>query len=255
MTEQATADEKALLMSALASARESTVAESARPIVGTLSEKLLHRTLKYYFEPDPERHEIPVEGYVADILNGEGIVEIQTRGFRNLRAKLDAYLPLYPVTVVYPVVVERRVIWVDAESGEAEAPQRSPKKGRASDLLSELSQLPNGIPNGRLRYRLVFLSADEYRLADGRGPNRRRGATKVDIFPTELMGTMDITSLCELGEILPPLPEQFSARQFYSAMRLRGIRASITLSYAVKIGLVERIGQQGRAYLYSKTKL
>ena len=252
MTEFPSDDEKSLLDIALRRARAAVDGESRGTGIGTLREKLLHRTLKFYLEPDESRHEAPAQGYVADILGEGGIIEIQTRAFRNLRNKLEAYLPVYPVTLVYPVVVERRVIWVDADSGEMSEPKRSPKKGRPSDVLSELSQLPDRAPSERLRLKLVLLCADEYRLADGRGPNNRRGATKMDIYPTELRGIIDVTSLSELGDLLPTLPEIFTAKQFYSAMRLRGIRASVTLSYVMRIGLVERVGKQGSAYLYSK---
>ncbi len=252
MTEFVSDNEKTLLDIALRRAREAVEEESRRMGIGTLREKLLHRTLKFYLEPDESRHEAPVEGYVADVLGECGVIEIQTRAFRNLRNKIEAYLPVYPVTLVYPVVVERRVIWVDADSGEMSEPKRSPKKGRPSDVLSELSQLPDLLPSERLRLKLFLLCADEYRLADGRGPNRRRGATKMDIYPTELRGIIDVTSLRELSELMPALPEIFTAKQFYSAVRLRGIRASVTLSYVTRIGLVERIGKQGNSYLYSK---
>ena len=35
--------------------------------IGTLSEKTVHAILKNYYEPDEDYHEIPVNGYVADI--------------------------------------------------------------------------------------------------------------------------------------------------------------------------------------------
>ena len=48
-------------------------------------------------------HEIPIENFVADIFDGEAVIEIQTRSFQNMRRKLAAFLPLYPVTIVYPI--------------------------------------------------------------------------------------------------------------------------------------------------------
>ena len=35
--------------------------------IGTLSEKTVHAILKNYYEPDEDRHEIPIQNYVADI--------------------------------------------------------------------------------------------------------------------------------------------------------------------------------------------
>ncbi len=68
---------------------------------GTLQEKTVHAVMKLYYEPDEDYHEVPIEGYIADIYTGERIIEIQNGNFNRLRPKLAAFLPLYPVTVVY----------------------------------------------------------------------------------------------------------------------------------------------------------
>ena len=59
--------------------------------------------MKNYYAPDTDMHEIPIENFVADIYTGQEIIEIQTRAFNKMRRKLDAFLPLYPVTIVYPI--------------------------------------------------------------------------------------------------------------------------------------------------------
>ena len=69
--------------------------------IGTLSEKTVHAVMKNYYAPDTDMHEIPIENFVADIYNGQEIIEIQTRAFNKMRRKLDAFLPLYPVTIGY----------------------------------------------------------------------------------------------------------------------------------------------------------
>ena len=61
--------------------------------IGSLSEGSLHHLLKFYFEPDADRHEVGVGRYFADILNEDGIIEIQTRALYRLSPKLDAFLP------------------------------------------------------------------------------------------------------------------------------------------------------------------
>ena len=86
--------------------------------IGTLSEKTVHAVLKNYYAPDEDTQEIPIENYVADIYADGEIIEIQTRNFNTMRNKLQAFLPLYPVTIVYPVPNEKWIIWIDEESGE-----------------------------------------------------------------------------------------------------------------------------------------
>ena len=65
-------------------------ADARRPGgIGTLREKSLHATLKYWLDDDPTHHEIPLpSGQVADIYDGQRVTEIQTAGFSALRPKL-----------------------------------------------------------------------------------------------------------------------------------------------------------------------
>ena len=73
--------------------------------------------LKNYYAPDEDMHEIPIENFVADIFDGEAVIEIQTRSFQNMRRKLAAFLPLYPVTIVYPIPHVKWLHWMDEETG------------------------------------------------------------------------------------------------------------------------------------------
>lgn len=96
--------------------------------IGTLSEKTVHAVLKNYYAPDTDMHEIPIENFVADIYTGFEIIEIQTRSFHAMRRKLETFLPLYPVTIVYPIPHIKWLSWIDEETGEASPKRKSPKK-------------------------------------------------------------------------------------------------------------------------------
>ena len=97
--------------------------------IGTLSEYQLHRELKAYFMADPLFHEQPVGPYVADIRCGNEIVEIQSKDLYKMKAKLDYYLSEgFSVTVVYPVVLEKRLFWLDLDTGRWFPPGAVPKK-------------------------------------------------------------------------------------------------------------------------------
>ena len=100
--------------------------EGAPQGIGTLGEKALHRAVKYYFQPDSQQREVPVPPYVADAVTPEGILEVQTRSFRRLRPKLQAFLSQGPVTVVYPVPAKKTVAWL-TEEGEV-TPPSSPRR-------------------------------------------------------------------------------------------------------------------------------
>lgn len=74
-----------------AAAREILLENHKRYNIGTYQERSQHLILKCYFEPDQARQEIPLDGYIADIYNDAGVIEIQTSGFGTLRDKLEVF--------------------------------------------------------------------------------------------------------------------------------------------------------------------
>ena len=109
--------------------------------IGTLSEKALHAALKDYFQPDKDKQEIKVGRYIADIATQEGIIEIQTRSFDKLRAKLKAFLEVSGVTVVYPIAGVKYICWIDTQTGEVTKKRKSPKKGSYYDSFAEIYKI------------------------------------------------------------------------------------------------------------------
>lgn len=223
--------------------------------IGTLSEKLLHKTLKLYFEPDENNHEIEYLGSVADVKSPGGIIEIQTRSFDKLLPKLKKFLPELPVTVVHPIIKEKSIAWLNKETGECENPRKSTRRGLPSDALFELSKIREVLRDKNLRVLLVFINATEYRMLDGWDANKKRGATKLERIPTELVEIISLESISDYVRLIPEaLKEEFYAKDFDRAARLRGRRASFSLKLLLELGLLTREKGSGRAYLYRRAK-
>lgn len=238
---------------------ESAIAAATAEIgssIGRLSEKLLHRTLKHYLEPDTTAHEIECLGSVADIMRDGRITEIQTRSLSRLAPKLSRFLESYPVTVVYPVVTDRLVEWCDPESGEIVEVKKSPKKGRECDLLAELAGLSDLVGREGLRFMIIRVSVREVRLLDGYGKDFRRHATKLNILPLSVAEPHTVSTLREIASLLPDsLADSFTSAELFRALRLKGIRASLTLRMLLRLGIIEKTGTEGRAYLYKRTQI
>ena len=123
-------------------ARMTVLGESAgRFGIGTLSEKSLHGILKYYIEPNAEYHEVEFLGSVADIKRDGEIVEIQTRSLERLSAKLEKFLAVMPVRVVYPLPYEKYISVIDKRTGEIISRRKSPKRSSPSDAIIELRKI------------------------------------------------------------------------------------------------------------------
>lgn len=228
-------------------------ADRERSGIGTLGEKTLHAVLKRYLEPDEGLHEIKIGPYYADICGEGGIVEIQTRQFDKLRGKLAAFLPDYAVTVAYPVPFNKRLIWIDEETGETTPPRRSPKRGTAQMIFPELYKIKGFLGHPHLSIRILLVDVDEYRRLNGWSQDKKRGSWRSDRIPVGLQGELLLSCPGDYGLLIPPeLPPSFSSREFAGAARLRLPAAQAGLNVLHELGAVSRVGKRGNAYLYEQ---
>ncbi len=219
--------------------------------IGTLSEKTVHAILKNYLQPDEDHHEIPIEGYVADIYKDGEIIEIQTRQFDKMRSKLQAFLPIYQVTIVYPIPREKKVIWIDEESGELSTPRKSPLKGTPYTVFPELYKIKMFLKNPNLRLKLILMDMEEYKLLNGWSKDKKKGASRFDRIPTELVEEVEINCIEDYMQFIPyELEEEFTVKEFAKAAHIPVKLAGIVVNILHHTGILEHIGKRGNAYLY-----
>lgn len=235
---------------------KASVSEATRGGIGTYGEKMLHRTLKFYFEPDESKHEITCFGSVADIRNDDGIIEVQTRSFNKLVPKLERFLPLEKVTVVCPIIESKRICRIDIESGESLPPRKSAKRGKAIHALSELSMIRRFIPHDNLTVLVMLVNVDETRLLSGKIRVGRKLTSKINCIPTSLGSVMELKSIDDYRLLLPPdMPESFTSLEFEKISGLRGIGAHGALMLLLQLGILIRERKGNRAYMYRQTKI
>lgn len=226
--------------------------ERERQGIGTLSEKTVHAVLKNAYAPDEDMHEIPIENYVADIYTGEEIIEIQTRQFNKMRNKLTAFLPLYPVTIVYPIPHKKWLIWIDEETGELSSKRKSPVTGSVYTAFIEMYKIKNFLVDGNLRLQLVLLDMEEYRLLNGWSKDKKKGSERYDRIPTELVETVTIERVEDYMRFVPyELAEKFTVKDFAKAAKIPVRLAQTVVHILNYVGVIEQIGKLGRSYLYS----
>ena len=238
-----------------AAAMETARTLSAPEGIGRLNEGSLHKTLKLYFEPDITRHEIKIGRYVADIVNEEGIIEIQTRAFRNMKSKLEAFLSVGRVTVVFPIAVAKDVMWLDPQTGETSQPRKSPKKGTIYDIFTELSQITEFVSDPRFGVKVMLMSVTDIRLLCGWDSTRKRGSCRQDRIPRELIEVISLNSSDDYESFLPDtLPEEFTSRDLSASAKISPRLASETLRVLRRLGQVQLIGKNKNAYIYKKNR-
>ncbi|HUM72427.1 MAG TPA: hypothetical protein PLK31_26685, partial [Chloroflexota bacterium] len=105
--------------------------------IGTLRERGLHAGIKEWYGRASDQFEMPVDGYVVDIVRGARLIEIQTGNFTALKSKLGRLLENHPIHLLYPVAQEK---WIVRETavGHPLSRRKSPKRGQVVDVFDEL---------------------------------------------------------------------------------------------------------------------
>lgn len=218
---------------------------------GTLKEKTVHAVMKLYYEPEEDCHEIPIEGYIADIYSGNRIIEIQNGNFNKLRPKLEAFLPQYPVTIVLPIPHCKWLIWVDEDSGELSKRHKSPRTGTGYEAFAELYKIKQYLGHPNLSFRFVLIDMDEYRLLNGWSQDGKKGSSRYDRMPLLLYDEIVIDQTEDFRQMIPyELNELFTVKEFAAACHIQRKTASVAVNILAYLGLLEQRGKRGREYLY-----
>ncbi len=220
---------------------------------GTLQEKTLHAVMKQYYVPNEDYHEVPINGYIADIYTGEEIIEIQNANFGHMRDKLAAFLPEYQVYLVYPFPHKRWIIWMDPETGEAKEKNRVRMTGSIYHALPEFFRIKQYLTDPNLHIRVPLIDLEEYRLLDGTRTKRSKkiGSHRYDRVPIELYDEVIFDSVTDYLQLLPvDLPEEFTTTDLSKTAGIHINYARETLKLLFDIGIVARIGKDGKKYIY-----
>lgn len=245
-------------------AAEELSREKARGSIGLLAEKRLHSVFKRWVTEDFACHEVRVRGEnnpkrcaVADVcLPGGEIAEIQTGALYPLCRKTEFYLKETDcsVTLIHPVITEKRVSWISPEDGGVSAGRKSPKKETVLNTAGQLKPFAQYFETGRFEVWFPLIRAEEYRLADGWGRGGKRGSHRFERIPTELSEVVVLRGVRDLIPFLPEsLPRRFTAKEFAArAKPLGGFALYDLLALLCAGGVLQKTGKEGRSNIYEK---
>src|ERR1041384_819723 len=142
--------------------------------IGLLNEKPLHASLKQWYAQPGDRFEVPVDGFVIDIVRGDLLIEIQTRNLASINSKLRKLTRSYEVRLVYPVVQEKWIVRSATGNGGITVRRKSPKRGRLEDLFWELVSIPQLLSNPNFSLEVLMIREEELRRYDAKRKKWRR---------------------------------------------------------------------------------
>jgi len=223
------------------------------PNIGMLREKPLHASLKRWYAEDGDRVEQPVDGFVIDLVRGDVLIEIQTRGFSSMKRKLALLLDDHTVHLVHPIAVEKWIVKLD-EAGEPISRRKSPKRGSAVDIFGELVSFPQLVAHTNLTLEVLLTHEEEVRRFDPTKAWRRKGWVVEERRLLEVVDRVMVDSPDALASLLPnDLPMEFTTTGLAAALG-RNRRLAQQMTYCLHlVGALEKVGKAGNAIVYSRT--
>jgi hypothetical protein len=212
--------------------------------IGTLNESSLHAGVKDFLAVPGDRFEVPLDGFIVDIVRDDLLIEVQTGSFAALGNKLDRLLGDHRIEIVHPIAVNT---WI-ARPGRR--PRKSPRTGTILDLFSELVSLPTLLDHPNLSLEVLLI--DEERLRES---GRRGERTSMDRRLRAVRGTRRFEAVDELAALLPiGLAEPWTTAEL---ARSAGIsrRLAQSMAYCLRINelVVERgRDRSGRSYILAR---
>ncbi len=214
------------------------------PHVGTLGEKPLHASLKEWYAEPGDEVEVPVDGFVVDIVRDDLLIEIQTRSFAKMKRKLIDLLPRHPVRIVHPIAVDRWIVRV-GEGGEVLGRRKSPKHGSLADVFSELVAFPELINSPNLSLEVLLTQEDELRRHQPGKAWRRRGWVVEERHLIDVVDRQVFRSSADLVSLLGDVPEAFTTAdvaRVHGCTRRLAQQMTYCLRRAGAIGVVDKLG-------------
>lgn len=224
------------------------------PGINTWNEGPLHAALKAWYAQPEDALEVPVDGYIIDLVRDDLLVEIQTRGFTALKDKLATLTRAHPVRLVYPIALEKWIVKL-ADDGESEASRRkSPKHGCVEQIFDELVSIPHLLAQSNFTLEVVFIHEEEIRRYDARRGWRRKGWVTHERQLVKVVEQQRFTSPEDVRALIPTsLAEPFTAADL-AAHISGGLRRAHKMIYCLRaMDLLTPVGKRGRATLYQQT--
>jgi len=215
-------------------------------------ESSLHSAIKKWYFLEGDRLEAKVDDFIVDIVRGDLLIEIQIANFSAIKPKLTRLLNAHKVRLVYPISKEKWIVHKSTANGEIFGRRRSPRKGRLSDLFSELNRIPSLFSNGNLSIEVLMIEVEEILCNDGKGSWRRKGASIEDRKLIRVFERRIFEQKADFFKVLPKdLPHPFSNRNLAESLGIP-VNQSRKMTYSLrKIGTLAHVGKNGNQMLFA----
>jgi len=219
--------------------------------ISTLNEKPLHAALKQWYARPGDRLEVPVDGFLVDIVRGDLLVEIQTRSFAALKRKLAKLVEHHAVRLVYPVARDKWIVKLRKRGKPSLSRRKSPKHAAVEHLFEELVSIPTLLAHPNFSIEVLLIQEEEVRRHEAGRAWRRNGWVTHEHRLLEVVDQRLFETPADLAALVPSeIEEPFTTADLAAAIgRPRSLAQK--MAYCLRaIGVLEQVGKRGNALLY-----
>jgi hypothetical protein len=203
------------------------------PHIGTLNERPLHAALKEWIAEPGDQFEVRIGSFVADIVRGAQLIEIQTGSTFPLKRKLRSLLTSHAVCVVLPIVRQKTITTLN-EAGEIAGTRQSPKHGGFLDVFDQLVNLREFLGDANLSIEALLVHIEEIRRPC---TSRSRRWRDWEVHERRLIEVSDQVGFQHPGDFLAVVPsaleEPFTTAELAHAIR-RPRRVAQRIAYCLR---------------------
>lgn len=221
------------------------------PHIGTLREKPLHASLKQWYSRPGDGVEVPVGDFVVDLVRDDLLIEIQTRGFASMKAKVRTLVDLgHRLRIVYPTPVNKWIVKVGDDSTIL-SKRRSPIHGQIIDVFRELVSFPDLLVHPLLEIEVALVEEEEIRRHTPGRSWRRKGWSVEERRLIGVIETRLVAGRDDLLELVPgSLPDRFTTSDLAEGLGSPR-RTAQQMAYCLrKAGVIDAVGKRGNSIEY-----
>ena len=221
--------------------------------IGTKKESSLHRALKLHYSGIGGAVETLAGSYICDGRTKKGeLIEVQCGSFAPLKKKVAELTRKHRVRVIYPVIAGKYIELYDT-SGVLLHKRKSPRKGSEWDLFKALIYAPLLPLHKNFVIELAMVESVERRTDDGKGSWRRKGISIADRSLDTWRSSLVLSKPKDYYRFIPFKKSQpFTVRSLAEKASVDTALARKALYVLTKMGLVQRTGRQGNAFVYGR---
>lgn len=215
--------------------------------IGEIKEKSIHSCLKNYFEDNKDFQEVRVDNFICDIKNEYGIIEIQTRSFDKLRHKLNDLLKNYDVTIVYPIIVNKKIIYLD---NEEKGIRQSPNHKTIFSAFKELYKIKTYLTNPHLHFHFVYLESLEVKKGYRLNKYHKLKPLSEDSIPLSIIKEESYETYTDFYKILEGISDNFTVKSLSKLKKAKKEDVQICMTVLKYLGIVAHIDTIKKEYVY-----